>query len=119
MKSNIKYIREDIPSFEVPSYKGDRYEALVPDRLDIAERAKLAVNGLTAPHDPEADYEQYFHIDFFHNPPIMMHNFHDACVAKNAEALPLMRVISGNDLNSEVEQRWDISKRSVGCLLGN
>jgi enoyl-[acyl-carrier-protein] reductase (NADH) len=32
---------------EVPSYVGERYEAEVPDTLDLAERAVLAINALT------------------------------------------------------------------------
>ena len=48
----IGYIREDIPEFDVPAYAGESYEALVPDTLDLEERAALAVNGLTGPTDP-------------------------------------------------------------------
>ena len=39
-----RYIRQDIPSFQVPSYRGKRYEALVPDILDIQQRCRMAVN---------------------------------------------------------------------------
>ena len=44
----------------MPPYTGERYEALVPDTLDIQERAGLAVNVLTEAVDPQADYEMYF-----------------------------------------------------------
>ena len=42
----IGYIREEIPEFEVCAYEGERYEVLVPDTLDLQERAALAINGL-------------------------------------------------------------------------
>ena len=55
----IPYIRDEIPSFEVPPYDGERYEVPVPATLDIGERAALAVNGLTGPLDPEKDFMLY------------------------------------------------------------
>ena len=37
----------DLPSPVIPSFAGERYQAIVPDTLDLAERLKLAINGLT------------------------------------------------------------------------
>ena len=34
----IGYIRSDAPAFELPSYRGERYDALVPDTLDLQDR---------------------------------------------------------------------------------
>ena len=34
----IGYIRPHIPDFEMPAYQGERYEAMVPDTLDLAVR---------------------------------------------------------------------------------
>ena len=102
----IGYVREKIPDFDVPPYEGERYEALVPDTLDIQERAALAVNGLTSPTDPLADYEMYWIVHFNHNPPVMQHDWNDHCQHKFMEALPLMRIASGSDLNSEVDRAW-------------
>ena len=53
----IGYVRETPPPVNVPPYEGDRYAAVVPDTLDLQERAGLAVNALTGPTDPDADYE--------------------------------------------------------------
>src|SRR5262245_30478899 len=53
----IGYINPKVLEFELPPYRGERYEATVPDTLDIAERARLGVNALTAPTDELADYE--------------------------------------------------------------
>jgi hypothetical protein len=48
----IGYINPTIPDFAMPPYEGQRYEAVVPDTLDLAERARLAVNALTEMTDP-------------------------------------------------------------------
>ena len=103
----IQYIREDIPAFEALSYPGERYEAMVPDTLDLAERAALAVNGLTGPTAPEADHEVYMHAYFHHNPPVMDLNWPGSSLMMLfSEALPLMRIISGSDINTHVDPRW-------------
>lgn len=106
MKYPIKYIRNDIPTFDIPAYNGQRYEALVPDTLDIQERAALAVNGLTGPTDPEKDHMLYFTVSFLSNPPRMIHRGSDICQTKFEEALPLMRTISGSSLNNHVDPVW-------------
>ena len=41
----IEYIRTDYPEFDIPPYKGTSYETWIPDTLDLAERAELAING--------------------------------------------------------------------------
>ena len=111
----IRYVREAAPEFEVPPYRGERYEALVPDTLDLQERAALAINGLTGPTDPAADYEIYFIVDFFQSPPVMTHDFSDVNVVKFMEALPLLRIITGSDLNSQVDRAWmESALRSIG-----
>ncbi len=78
----IKYIREDIPEVEVPVYKGERNTAFIPDTLDLQERAGLAVNGLTGPTDPDADYEIYWRVHFLSNPPLMYHGMDDQVQVK-------------------------------------
>lgn len=104
--SRIEYINPQVPHIERPIYLGKRYETRVPDTLDLHERAALAVKGLTGPTDPEADYELYWSATFAHNPPFMYHDFNDHVQTKFNEALPLMRLISGCDLNEQVDQRW-------------
>ena len=102
----IGYIRQEIPEFEVPAYEGERYEALVPDTFDLQERAALGVNVLTSATDPQADYEIYFGVRFNANPPFMRHEYSDICQMKFMEALPLLRIVSGSDLNAHVGRRW-------------
>src|SRR6266542_2001575 len=58
MKSGIQYIRADVPEYEIPKYKGEYYYRRIPDTLDLAERARITVEGvITQQTDPEHDYE--------------------------------------------------------------
>jgi hypothetical protein len=100
----IGYIRPEVP-IEIPPYLGERYEAWVPDTLDLAERAELAINGLTGPTDPKADYEVYWQANFFRDPPMMFHDVDDV-QPKFMEALPLLRIITGSDHNNHVDEAW-------------
>ena len=102
----IEYIRKDIPAFDLPAYSGRRYEALVPDTLDLQERAAFAVNAITGSTDELADHDIYFFIYFQHCPPMMQHDSDSTCLSKFTEALPLMRQISGSDQNLNVDRTW-------------
>jgi len=102
----IEYITPTVPPVKLPAYEGERYEAIVPDTLDLAERAALGVNGLTRSLDPQADYELYWLANFRRNPPIMTHDFNDHVQIKFHEALPLLRLASGSRQNEEVDKRW-------------
>jgi len=105
--TTIKYIDPQVPQTELPAYAGNRYEATVPDTLDLqAQMASLAINGLTGPTDPEADYEIYWQVAFNTNPPVMWHAESDCVQAKHMEALPLLRLASGSRQNLHVEKRW-------------
>src|SRR3990172_8329717 len=52
----IGYITAAAPNCAEPRYPGQNYHALVPDTLDLQDRAVLAINGITGPTDPEADH---------------------------------------------------------------
>src|SRR5438874_9352222 len=107
--SPIRYIRDQIPAFEIPPYRGKRYEDLVPDTLDLAERAKLGIHALTAITDPDADYQIYWAVNLLRNPPVMQHQFDDyhvQVVEGFLEALPLLRSATGIDLNHQVDEAW-------------
>src|SRR5215467_3832004 len=107
-KVNIGYARQEIPVFDIPPYSGELYEDTVPDTLDLAERAKLALRAATSITDPDAEYEIYMWVDFFRNPPVMRHDFSDlALVAEGImEGMPLLRLVTGSDLNSNIDQAW-------------
>src|SRR5215471_16247399 len=68
--SKVGYIRPEIPAFEIPAYRGKRYEDTVPATLDITERARLGVHVLTSITDPAADYQIYWAVNLFRNPPV-------------------------------------------------
>src|SRR5215813_7876747 len=53
----IGYINPNIGNFQLRSFKCERYEVTVPDTLDLAERATVAVNGLTETTYEPANYE--------------------------------------------------------------
>lgn len=83
---------------------GERYEATVPNTLDLAERAELALNGLGGTVDPEREYNMYFWIHYYARPPYMMHwGFDGTCDPKFAESFPLMRTITGSKTHVEAE----------------
>ena len=104
---DFKYIREEIPAFEIPPYKGQRYEAMVPATLDLQERAALAIHSITSRSDPEADYEIYYVTVLGSNPPFIGHWHWDIWNQMLwHDQLPLMRIMSGSDLNTHVEEHW-------------
>lgn len=102
----IGYVREKAPNFSLPSYTGERYETMVPDTLDIQERATLGINALTEMTDPDADHEIYGDSLFASNPPLMFHDECDHCQPKWEEAVVLCRLISGSRQNMHVEEKW-------------
>ena len=72
---------------------GRRYQAEIPDTLDLAERAELAIQYLTNAVDPEHDYETDPGVGGFF------------LTVKYLEALPLMREMSGSEYNLDVESK--------------
>jgi hypothetical protein len=114
---HVSYIRETIPSFEIPPYAGERYEDEVPDTLDIADRARLGINCLTGITDPKADHEIFWSADFFRDPPVVGHDWSDWCqnVEGMMESLALLRLASGSDQNSNVDRVWmETLLKSIG-----
>ena len=104
----IQYIRPTIPPLTVTPYRGRHYRATVPDTLDLAERARIAVEGvLTQGCDLEYDCEIYMQTQYYWRPPVMYHSFHDynGGQAKYLESLALLRQIAGTDVNVHIDQR--------------
>jgi hypothetical protein len=113
----IGYARTQIPSFEIPVYRGLRYDDTVPDTLDIATRGELAIHAITSISDPKLDDEVYWFADFFRNPPAMIHDFNDwVLVAEGLmEAVPLLRIATGSRLNDNVDPVWmKVALESIG-----
>jgi hypothetical protein len=99
------YVRKEAPPFEIPAYKGEHYEDLVPCTLDLAEMARLAINGLTGPADPDAGYELWFEAWWTRYPPILRHEMSLDCQAKFLGPLVLMRMITGSEEHLDIEKK--------------
>lgn len=85
---------------------GKYYEATVPDTLDLAERAGMAVHGLTEFLNPALDYQHYSYGIFKVNPPYMSNEGDGgANWGKIAESLLMMRHISGSTKNLDIEKK--------------
>jgi len=102
------HLASPLPNVEV---NGERYQAQVPDTLDLADRASKALNALTGVLDVDRNYEIFFYTGF--NPPTMRHEQTGLPTnnPKFAESLPMMRTISGS------EQNLDIEAGMMGALL--
>lgn len=91
----------------VSAVAGERYEALVPDTLDLADRMGLAINALTNVWDPDARYGLKFNVDFSRRPAVQFVNhFTDVYLnipPKFVEALALSRLASGNSKSMDVD----------------
>jgi len=104
--SEIEYINPEVPNVKLPDYKGVRYNAKVPDTLDLAERATLAINGLTGPVDPTVDYEIYWAAAMHGNKPIMSRDLNHQVQLIMQRSVPLNRLMSGSSQSMDVEKRW-------------
>jgi hypothetical protein len=102
----MKNTDDDAAKVEVPSFPGERYEAEVPDTLDLAERAALAINAMTRVVVPEKDYEMCFVTEFRDDPPKLYLEWDGIFnTGKFLEALPLVRIMSGSDFNIDVDAK--------------
>ena len=88
---------------------GERYQATVPDTLDLADRMGLAVNALTNVWYPDEKWALGFIVDFSRRPTeLYPSHITDAYLnipAKFIEALAVCRLASGNTdgLESDLE----------------
>ena len=111
-----KYVNPEIPDLDLPKCYGESYEATVPDTLDIAERARFALNALNETTNPEADYEVYWIVAFRSNPPHMFHScWQSTTTGKFMMAASFMRLITGSEMNLHVDRVWmEVALRSSG-----
>ena len=102
-------MNDSVGSFDeitVPPCEGERYEMDIPDTLDLAERGEYALNALIGMLDPNLNYEIWFHSFLGTNPPYMYHDTTGLPTnnPKFAESFPLMRVMTGNERNLDMEE---------------
>lgn len=83
---------------ELPMPEGDRYEAVVPDTLDLADHARLAMNGIGGTLDPDMGFLPFHFVHWSSKTPHLQHcaSADLGCGAKLCESFPLMRIMSGN-----------------------
>ncbi len=105
-KPGSDYINPAAPEVKIPEYKGQRYTAYVPDTIDIAQSAKLAIRGMTSPVDRNRDFALYWEAHYFNNPGHMTIEDYTNIATKYMEALPLLRIATGSSQNAEVDQVW-------------
>ncbi|MBI2193641.1 MAG: glycoside hydrolase family 127 protein [Planctomycetes bacterium] len=108
--------------FDPLPYSGDRYQAFVPDTLDLAAHAELALNGLGGTTDPNMGYLHYFNAWFACRPPYMTHHGADTtCTPKFMESFPMMRLMCGSHrtLDLETAQREALLRRIQDGLYWN
>ena len=104
--SGDEFNPNDVFNQETMKSRGHFYEATVPDTLDLAERARLSVHGLTSFLNPRANYAPYGHTYFNANPPYMSDmpggppNW-----GKIAESLIMARIMCGSEENLQVEEK--------------
>src|ERR1035437_3839667 len=89
------------------SVEGTVHEATVPDTLDLANHARMAVNGMGGSIDPEL-MTMYGSILFCQTRPCLSHwaSADTLCDPKFAESFPLMRLMSGSDQYAGLERRF-------------
>jgi len=90
----------------LPKVSGQRYEAMVPDTLDLADRAALAINGMAGTIDPDNDYLMWFFINWHKNPPYMKHGgvADLECTPKFYDAMTLLRQVCGSQKHLDIER---------------
>src|SRR5881396_57758 len=97
---------------------GKRYRTVVPDTLDLAERARLSVHGLTSFLNERANYGPYGHTYFDANPPYLSDlpggppNW-----GKVVESLLMARTMCGSTENLDVEAATLRGMLSLPVLL--
>ncbi|RKY04131.1 MAG: hypothetical protein DRP56_10440, partial [Planctomycetota bacterium] len=83
---------------EKPYYSGQRYTATVPDTLDLAYRAKLAIRSMGNMVDPNDEYMAWGDVLLGSNIPHMKHAAWDAdCTPKYLDAMTQLRLACGTD----------------------
>lgn len=103
----LGYISPNIPDFQVPVYTGVRYEAMVPDTLDLAERAKLAIHGLTENTNPDRDYDLFTNVYWLPYPEMQCGGLSASDVTvKLREAVALARIMCGSKQNIHIDKAW-------------
>ena len=82
---------------------GTTYEAVVPDTLDLAEQARLSLNGLIGNLEPDSFYGVYQGFSLTREQPAHPSALTWNISVKNARTIPCLRVMTGDDFGLEAE----------------
>ena len=109
---------KNLPKIPLPYFEGERYEAEIPDTLDLAKRAELALHAITRMVDPNRNYALYSIARFNRRPPVLQLSDGDgidggACAGKQFESLLLLRIMSGSTDNLEIDKGWMQSRLDI------
>ncbi len=89
--------------------RGHWENVTVPDTLDLAEHAKLSINALTGDMDPEHYYGTIQGFIFHADPPHIQGSgvglYSVDLTPRNVRTLPLMRDMSGSEMNLDMEYK--------------
>ena len=103
---DVSIAKEDVTKAgEVYSPRGDYEILVVPDTVDLARHAELALNVLTRTNNPHDRYNTYFNGKIIYNPPRLYRSWEPA-QWKLAEPLTLTRMMTGCLANTEVDRGW-------------
>ena len=108
IERELGYLDERISEAELPAPKvdGERYEADVPDTLDLTDNALYAINAYTRMIDPAQDYRFMGNANFVRKPPLLITGGGLECTAKQLESLVLMRVMTGSMYNAAIDNKF-------------
>ena len=108
VEKELGYVDESIAEADIPAvpFEGDRYEAEVPDTLELTDRAEFAINAFTRMLDPAMDYRFFGNAGFAWNRPFLHLGGHYSCTSKHLESLLLMRILSGSTYNIEMDKKF-------------
>ncbi len=89
---------------QMPRTQGERYSAVIPDTLDIQQRAELVLNTMTNCTDPKGNYAPYDNVDMWRNPPVLRNT--TMFNGKYMEATASLRHMTGSVANRHVDETW-------------
>ena len=100
-----KNIKPKVPQVKLQAPSGDRYEATVPDTLDLAHRAELALRGIAGLTDSNNGYQQWHIINWASNPPNLIHHYCEMdCTTKQWDAMAQLRAVCGSKEFMDIEE---------------
>ena len=108
IERQLGYVDQSVAEAQLPDphFAGERYDAEVPDTLDLTDHARFAINAYTRMLDPAMDYKFIGNANFVHRPPLLIMGGDYECASKQLESLVLMRVMSGSMYNADIDNKF-------------